>query len=114
MSKVTSETLLIGHHELPGTGAAHRFVGARHGGVPVSLFLVHSDPGARVAPHNIVIAPAQALHQFANTGGEELRLTAIHPASQMSTHWLTPPRREESQDTPASVDDQPRKRGGLR
>ena len=143
MRKVTSETLLIGHHELPGTADAHQFVGAQHGGVPVSLFSVHSAPGTRVPPHShpypevfvlhagratfvvdqieitavpgdIVVAPADAPHQFANTGGEELRLTAIHPASQMSTEWLTPPRSEEPQDIPAGVDDEPRKRGGLR
>jgi MFS family permease len=79
----------------------------------VSFFLVHSPPGASVALHShpypevfilqagratfevdeieitavagdIVIAPAGAPHQFANTGGEELRLTAIRPASEMS------------------------------
>ena len=63
-------------------------------------------------PGEIVIAPAEAPHQFANTGAEELRLTAIHPAVEMSTQWLTPPRSEEPQDIPASVDDEPRKRGG--
>ncbi len=122
MSKVTSETLLIGHHELPETADAHQFVGARHGGVPVSLFLLHAGRATfevdqveiTAVPGDIVVAPAEAPHQFANTGGEELLLTAIHPASQMSTEWLTPPRSEEPQDIPASVDDEPRKRGGLR
>jgi quercetin dioxygenase-like cupin family protein len=124
MSKVTSETLLIGDHELPGTADAHQFVGAQHGDVPVSFFLVHSEPGTQVASHShpypevfvlhsgratfevdqieitavpgdIVIAPAGAPHQFVNTGDEELRLTAIHPASEMSTQWLAPARSEE-------------------
>ena len=143
MSKATSETLLIGHHELPGTADADQFVGAQHGGVPVSFFLVHSDPGTRVARHShpypevfvlhagratfvvdeieitavagdIVIAPADAPHQFANTGPEELRLTAIHPASQMSTQWLTPARGEGSHITPTSANDQPPKEGGFK
>ena len=52
MSKATSETLLIGQHELPGTADAHQFLGAQHGGVPVSFFLVHSPPGASVALHS--------------------------------------------------------------
>ena len=42
-------------------------------------------------PGDIVVAPAGAPHRFANTGAEELRLTAIHPAAEMSTQWLTPP-----------------------
>jgi quercetin dioxygenase-like cupin family protein len=143
MSTATSETLLIGHHELPGTVDAHQFVGAQHGAVPVSFFLVHADPGARVALHShpypevfvlhagratfevdqieitavqgdIVIAPADAPDQFANTGGEELRLTAIHPASEMSTEWLTPARSEGSHITPTDVNDQPRREGGFK
>ena len=65
-------------------------------------------------PGDIVIAPAEAPHQFANTGGEELRLTAIHPASEMSTEWLTPLRSEGSHITPASVNDQPRRERGFK
>ncbi len=116
MREVTSTTL-IGRNDLPGTEEAHQFVGARHGGIPASFFLVHSPPGAGVEPHihpypevfileagratfevdeieitalsgDIVIAPAGAPHRFANTGREELRLTAIHPASEMRTEWL--------------------------
>ena len=118
MPKATSMTLRIGQTELPGTPEAHQFVGAYHGDVPVSFFLVHSRPGARVelhahpypevfilhagratfevddtqitaGPGEIVIAPAGAPHRFANTGAEELRLTAIHPAAETSTQWLT-------------------------
>ena len=119
MPRATSMTLRIGRDELPGTPAADQFLGADHG-APVSFFLVHSPPGARVELHahpypevfilqagratfevdeteitarpgEIVIAPAGAPHRFANTGGEELRLTAIHPAAEMSTRWLTSP-----------------------
>ena len=120
MDRPTSMTLRIGRDELPGTPEADRFLGADHGGVPVSFFLVHSPPGARVelhahpypevfilqagratfqvddtevtaGPDEIVIAPAGAPHGFANTDTEELRLTAIHPAAEMSSQWLSPP-----------------------
>ena len=118
MSKATSETLLIGRHELPGTADADQFVGAQHGGVPVSFFLVHSAsrrPGrttqpplsrgvrAPRRPGNVRgrrdrdhgrggrhrDRPCRCAASFANTGPEELRLTAIHPAAEMSTEWLT-------------------------
>jgi quercetin dioxygenase-like cupin family protein len=117
MSKARSMTLRIGQTELPGTPEARQFVGAHHGGVPVSFFLVHSPRGAKVELHahpypevfiletgratfevdemeitarpgEIVIAPAGAPHRFANTGPGELRLTAIHPAAEISTEWL--------------------------
>ncbi|MGB0095352.1 MAG: cupin domain-containing protein [Solirubrobacteraceae bacterium] len=143
MSKATSETLLIGQHELPGTADAHQFLGAQHGGVPVSFFLVHSPPGASVALHShaypevfvlragratfevdeieitavagdIVIAAAGAPHQFVNTGGEELGLTAIHPASEMSTHWLTPALSEKSHITPTRLGQSSGKEGGFK
>jgi quercetin dioxygenase-like cupin family protein len=124
MPRATSTTLRIGRNQLPGTPEADQFLGEDHGGVPVSFFLVHSPPGARVELHahpypevfilhagratfdvddseitarpgEIVIAPAGAPHRFANTGAEELRLTAIHPAAEMSTQWLTSARAEE-------------------
>jgi mannose-6-phosphate isomerase-like protein (cupin superfamily) len=111
---------LIEVNELPGTANAHSFVGADHGGVPVSLIFVHSAPGAgpelhrhpypevfvvevgeatfRVAdaevvagPAQIVIAPAGTYHGFTNTGAGELRLTAIHTAPEFSTEWLAQP-----------------------
>jgi quercetin dioxygenase-like cupin family protein len=117
MSKVASARVPIECRGLPGTEDAHQFVGAHHGGVPVSFFLVHSNPGAAVqlhthsypevfilhagratfevdeveitaGPGDIVIAPAHAPHRFANTGADKLRLTAIHPAAEMSTEWL--------------------------
>jgi quercetin dioxygenase-like cupin family protein len=117
MPKARSMTLRIGQTELPGTPQAHQFVGAYHGDVPVSFLRVHSPPGARVElqahpypevfilhagratfeldeteitarPGEIVIAPAGVPHRFANTGVEELRLTAIHPAAEITTQWL--------------------------
>jgi hypothetical protein len=39
-------------------------------------------------PGEILIAPAGAPHRVANTGARELRLTAIHPAAEMTTERL--------------------------
>jgi mannose-6-phosphate isomerase-like protein (cupin superfamily) len=102
---------------LPGDDEAHRFVGAEHGDVPVSMFLVHSLPGAGpklhkhpnpevfviqagqatfevdgieivAEPGQIVVAPAHTPHRFTNTGTDRLRLTAIHPTNEIQTNWL--------------------------
>ncbi len=110
-------SLLIELNDLPGDEAAHRFVGADHGGVPVSFFLVHAAPGVGPELHRhpypevfvieageasfhaadsettaiagqIVVVPAGAPHRFTNTGLGQLRLTAIHPADRMDTEWL--------------------------
>lgn len=110
-------SLLIEPSDLAGTPGSLRFIGAEHGDVPVSLFLVSSPPGegpelhrhaypeifvvhggqaefqlddARVAAQagNILIAPAGVPHRFTSVGGQELRLTAIHTAAQMETEWL--------------------------
>jgi mannose-6-phosphate isomerase-like protein (cupin superfamily) len=88
--------------------------------LPISLILVHSDPGTRRGMHRdpcpevfviesgratfrvdntelvgeagqIVIAPANAYHGFTNTGSGELCLTAIHTAPAFSTEWLADP-----------------------
>jgi mannose-6-phosphate isomerase-like protein (cupin superfamily) len=104
-------------HDLPGSERSHTFVGADYGGIPVSFFLVHSQPGegpelhrhpyaevfvveagqatfvlgddtAVAGPGEIVIAPAMVSHRFTNTGTGQLRLTAIHPVSAMETEWL--------------------------
>jgi quercetin dioxygenase-like cupin family protein len=120
MPKARSMTLRIGQTELPGTPEARQFVGAHHGDVPVSFFLVHSPPGAKeelhahpypevfiletgratfevdqteitARPGEIVIAPAGAPHRFTNTGADELRMTAIHPAAEVTTEWLRSP-----------------------
>jgi quercetin dioxygenase-like cupin family protein len=107
---------LIDLNDLPHGESSHSLVGAHHG-LPVSIILVHSAPGAGPALHRhpypevfvieageatfevggaevvaragqIVIAPANAWHGFENTGSGELRLTAIHPAAEFSTEWL--------------------------
>jgi mannose-6-phosphate isomerase-like protein (cupin superfamily) len=108
--------------DLPHTKHAHEFVGADHGEVPVSLILVHSEPGTGPAVHRhpylevfvvesgqatfhlgdtqivvkggqIVIGPADIPHGFTNTGTSELRLTAIHCAPKFKTDWESGPDR---------------------
>ena len=103
--------------ELPGNETAHQFIGADHGEVPVSFFLVHSSPGDGPRLHRhpyaevfivgggeatfvvgesqivagagrILVVPAGVPHGFTNTGTGELRLTAIHPVSELETEWL--------------------------
>jgi oxalate decarboxylase/phosphoglucose isomerase-like protein (cupin superfamily) len=76
--------------------------GASYEQLAAQLLLQQPDRAGQVdqieitaVPGDIVIAPAGAPHQFVNTGDEELRLTAIHPASEMSTQWLAPARSEE-------------------
>ena len=109
--------MLIKPSALPGPPEGRSFVGADHGGLPVSLFLVrvpagsgpklHRHPYAEIfvvdtgqadfqvgdshlSAHagDILIAPAGAAHRFASTGTHQLRLTAIHTASTMETEWL--------------------------
>ena len=113
-------TLLIKSGELAGPPEGRRFVGAEHGDVPVSLFLVDAGQGSGPALHrhpypevfvlaagqaefevgnvhlvasagDIVIAPAGASHRFTTIGTDQLRLTAIHTASVMDTDWLLEP-----------------------
>jgi len=108
---------LIDLDDLPHTKHAHEFVGAEHGGVPFSIILVHSAPGAGPRLHRhpypevfviesgqatiqlgedevvavggqIAVAPADVPHGFTNTGSGELRLTAIHGAAEFDTEWL--------------------------
>jgi mannose-6-phosphate isomerase-like protein (cupin superfamily) len=112
--------MIIEFDDLPHTRHAHEFVGADHGDVPVSLILVHSGPGAGPALHrhpyaelfvvesgqatfqlgddtivvesgHVVVGPPDVPHGFKNTGTGELRLTAIHCASQFKTDWITAP-----------------------
>ena len=95
---------------------SHQFIGADHD-VPVSMFLVHSQPGNGPSLHRhpypevfvvesgeatfqvgddqvvagagtIVIAPAGTPHAFTNTGSDVLRMVNIHAAPQMETEWL--------------------------
>jgi quercetin dioxygenase-like cupin family protein len=113
--------LLIRSGELPGSPEAHQFIGAEHGALPISLFLVDDRPGAGPVLHrhpypelfivhagqaefeidrallvatagDILIAPAGSAHRFTNIGEERLCITAIHTAPKMETEWLAPRR----------------------
>lgn len=104
---------------LPGSTTARRFIGAEHGGLSISLFLVDDPPGAGPLLHrhpypelflvhaglarfeiggtrltatsgDLLIAPAASAHRFTNTGQRPLRLTAIHPVPSIETEWLEP------------------------
>ena len=103
--------------ELPHTQHSHEFVGQKHGDVPFSIILVHSQPGAGPAVHthpyaevfvvdegqatfvlgdeivvveggHVVVGPPDVPHGFTNTGTDELRLTAIHGNPTFVTRWL--------------------------
>lgn len=116
-SVIATPSSLIKHGTLPAGPDADVFTGAEHGPVPVSLFMVHSSPGAGPRLHrhrypevfvihdgralfrlgesevtadagDIVIAPAGVAHRFTATGESELRLTAIHSAPEIETEWL--------------------------
>ena len=122
MKPLAPTSWLLRQSDLPGSPGAHRFIGADHGGVPISLFLVDDRPGAGPALHrhpypelfivhaghavfeiddarlvatagDILIAPARTPHCFVNTGDEQLRVTAIHTAPTMDTEWLKPAQR---------------------
>ena len=115
----TPGALRISHDDLPGPAEAHLFIGAQHGGLPISLFLVNDRPGTGPLLHrhpyaevfvvhagearfeiddlrltatagDILIAPAMSAHRFSNTGETQLRITAIHTAPEMNTEWLQP------------------------
>jgi quercetin dioxygenase-like cupin family protein len=119
IAETAGMSLHIKHNDLPGPPEAHRFIGAQHGGVPISLFLVDGEPGAGPLPHrhpyaevfvvhagearfeiddlrltatagDILIAPAMSVHRFTNSGEEQLQVTAIHTAPEMDTEWLQP------------------------
>lgn len=110
-------TNLIPHGTLPGSDTADVFYGLEHGNVPISMFLVHNQPGAGPELHrhpypeifvlhagqagfqldddwltatagDVVIAPAGAAHRFTNLGPGELTMTCIHAAAEMDTDWL--------------------------
>jgi len=109
----------ISQGDLAGAADAHRFIGADHGGLPISLFLVDGPPGAGPLLHrhpyaevfvvhagearfevdavrltatagDILMVPAMSAHRFTNTGETHLRVTAIHTAPHMDTEWLEP------------------------
>jgi quercetin dioxygenase-like cupin family protein len=108
---------LIRNGTLPHTGRAHAFHGHEHGDVPISMFLVHNEPGDGPELHrhpyseifvvnagqarfeldgaeltavagDVVIAPPEAAHRFTNTGSGELSMTCIHTAAEMKSEWL--------------------------
>jgi len=114
-----ARSLWIRQRDLAGPPEARRFIGAHHGGLPISLFLVDDGPGAGPLLHrhsyaevfvvhageasfkideirltatagDILIAPAMSAHRFTNTGESQLRVTAIHTAPDMDTEWLEP------------------------
>ena len=114
-----ARSLRISLDDLPGPPEAHRFIGAQHGGLPISMFLVDDGPGTGPLLHrhpypevfvvhsgeasfeiddlqltatagDILIAPAMSAHRFTNTGEANLRITAIHTAPEMHTEWLEP------------------------
>jgi mannose-6-phosphate isomerase-like protein (cupin superfamily) len=114
-----ARSLRIRQRDLPGPREAHQFIGAQHGGLPISLFLVDDGPGQGPRLHrhpyaevfvvhagearfeideirltatagDILIAPAMSAHRFTNTGDAQLRVTAIHTAPDMNTEWLQP------------------------
>lgn len=117
--RTAARSLRVSQDDLPGSPDAHRFIGAQHGGLPISLFLVDGMPGAgpllhrhpyaevfvvhagearfeiddvrlTANPGDILIAPAMSAHRFTNTGEARLRVTAIHTAPEMDTEWLEP------------------------
>jgi mannose-6-phosphate isomerase-like protein (cupin superfamily) len=110
--------LIIKSNQLPGPSEGRRFIGADHGGVPISMFLVNARSGSGPELHrhpyaeifvldagraefqigdahvearsgDVLIAPAGVPHRFTTVGSEPLRLTAIHTASVMDTEWLS-------------------------
>ena len=108
---------LIPHGTLPGSERADVFNGHEHGNVPVSMFLVHNQPGDGPELHrhpypeifvlhagwarfqlddavltagagDVVVAPTGAAHRFTNAGPGELSMTCIHTAAEMESEWL--------------------------
>jgi mannose-6-phosphate isomerase-like protein (cupin superfamily) len=115
----TARSLRVSINDLSGAPGARQLIGAHHGRLPISLFLVDDGPGAGPLLHrhpyaevfvvhagearfeidelrltasagDILIAPAMSAHRFTNAGESQLRLTAIHTAPDMDTDWLEP------------------------
>jgi mannose-6-phosphate isomerase-like protein (cupin superfamily) len=128
--------LFIGQDNLPGSPGPRRFIGADHGDLPISLFLVDDGPGfgPRLHRHpypelfilhagqaefeihdavllakagDILIAPAGAAHRFTSTGSGQLRMTAIHTAAEMDTEWLEPEGEREHAGNPEPTNGTP-------
>lgn len=114
---ITSPHNLIPSGSLPGSATADMFAGHEHGDVPISMFLVHNQPGDGPELHrhpypeifvvhagaahfevddttvvagagDVVIAPAGTAHRFTNAGSGELSMTCIHTAAQVQSDWL--------------------------
>jgi mannose-6-phosphate isomerase-like protein (cupin superfamily) len=114
---MTDARRVIPFDELAQTRHAHEFVGADHGDVPFSIILVHAPPGEGPRLHrhpyaevfivesgratfrlgddemtvqagHVVVGPPDVPHGFTNSGTGELRLVAIHGASEFDTEWL--------------------------
>ena len=102
--------------DLPGDTSARDFVGADHGGLPVSLIVIDHQPGdgpdlhehdyaevivviegemtitdgettVVVTAGEIAIAPARRPHAFKNTGSSHLRSIDIHTHPEFVTRW---------------------------
>jgi quercetin dioxygenase-like cupin family protein len=64
--------------DLPGSSQARRFIGAEHGGVPISLFLVDDRPGAGPRLHRHPYAELFIVHAGqAHFEIDDTRLTAM-------------------------------------
>lgn len=101
---------------LPGGPISRQFEGEAHGS-GLSFFLVEAEPGrgprlhrhpyeevfivasgratftldgdeVEAGPEDVVVAPPGTPHRFVNSGGEPLRLTAIHLSPRFETEWL--------------------------
>ena len=100
-----------------GPGDSYTFVGAEHGGVPVSFILDRSEPGRGPALHrhpydevwfvgdghamftagdrtlaagpgSIVVVPGGTPHAFQNSGTAPMRMVCIHTRARLETEWL--------------------------
>ena len=110
---------LLSFADLATETGSQLFLGRDHG-VEVSFFVNHTAPGRGVAPHrhpypevflvqggeatfvvdgeriatgagHVVVAPAGAVHEFANTGDATLEMVSIHPVAAMETEWVERP-----------------------
>src|SRR4051812_34359113 len=102
--------------DLATSTTAERFDGSAHGGVGVSFFLNHTEPGRVVGQHRhpyaevfivhdgeatflvdgveavgrggqVVVVPPGASHGFRNSRATRLEMTSIHPVDEMVTEW---------------------------
>jgi len=108
---------LVHQSELPFVGMSHEFVGADHGGVAVSFFLVNGEPGRGTRLHmhdydevvyviegqstwtvngqeraaragDVLVVHAGEPHKFVNSGDGVLRQIDIHLNPEFKTTWL--------------------------